>query len=64
MDTASLHERLPPPAEICRRIDLCREEISELKKLLKLSAAAHRADEVRAQRRATATPQQEVRRDE
>jgi hypothetical protein len=63
MDIASLHDRLPPPAEICRRIDLCREEISELKKLLKLSAAARRADEARAQRRVTTT-QQEASRDE
>jgi hypothetical protein len=37
---------VPPPEEIRRRIQSRRAEISELEKLLKLSAAAERAREL------------------
>ena len=46
MSTATL----PPPAEIRERIKLTRDELSALKKLLRASEAAIKADQARAQR--------------
>ena len=54
---------IPPPAEILRRLNACREEAAALKKLLKLSQAAVKAPKRRAAsasppaRRASAMPE-------
>jgi hypothetical protein len=45
-----LTANLPPPQEIGRRIEACRDEIAALKKLLRLSVAARQADEARERR--------------
>lgn len=39
--------KIPPPAEIARRLEACRAEAAALKKLLKLSQTAQAAEEAR-----------------
>jgi hypothetical protein len=50
MNAIHLVKLIPPPAEIGRRIELCRQELAELKKLLRISRSAHRAAQARAER--------------
>jgi hypothetical protein len=55
MSTASFSEVLPSPNEIRARIDACEEELKALRRLLRASVAAARADEARQRRRAVTT---------
>lgn len=49
--TTLLTERLPPPSEIARQIDSCREELAALRKLLRISLTAQKADQARDRRK-------------
>jgi hypothetical protein len=48
---------IPPPEELQDRIRACREELAALKKLLRLSLAARKAEEVARQRQSAARRQ-------
>jgi hypothetical protein len=48
---------IPPPEVLVGRIRLCREELAQLKRLLRLATSARRADEARAARLQTAPGQ-------
>jgi hypothetical protein len=52
-DTANLTDRLPAPDDIHRRIEACQAELAALRKLLRVSVTAHRAEEARRQRQPT-----------
>jgi hypothetical protein len=52
---------IPPPEELQGRIRGCREELAALKKLLRLSLAARRAEEVARQRTAVAVREEVLR---
>lgn len=58
---ALLAKRLPPPKDIALRIESCREELTQLRKLLRASVAAHEADEARRRRRQAPLPKKEGR---
>ena len=46
---------IPPPEELQDRIRACREELAALKKLLRLSLAARKAEEAARQRQSVAS---------
>ena len=46
----SLTEKLPAPEEISRRIESCQDELAALRKLLRVSLTAHRAERARQRR--------------
>jgi hypothetical protein len=50
VETISLTDKLPPPHEIGRRIEACQEELSALRKLLRLSVTAQKAEQARYRR--------------
>ena len=50
MDAIAVLQTLPPPADIVRRIESCRQEIAALKQLLRASQAASAAEEARKRR--------------
>ena len=52
MQADTVLSELPPPREIARRIDSCREELAALRKLLRISLAAQKADQARDRRKA------------
>jgi hypothetical protein len=53
MSTAtSLSNQLPPPAAILERIAALEDEVKALRRLLRASKAAHRAEEARQRRQA------------
>jgi hypothetical protein len=43
--TPSMTNLLPPPEEIARRIESCQEELAALRKLLRVSVTAHKAEQ-------------------
>jgi hypothetical protein len=59
VETVSLTDKLPTPQDINRRIEACQEELAALRKLLRVSVTAHKADEARRAR--CAAPAKEVR---
>jgi hypothetical protein len=50
VETIPLTDKLPAPHEISRRIEACQEELAALRKLLRVSVTAHRAEQARRQR--------------
>jgi len=50
VSTGSLTERLPAPEEIARLIEACQEELAALRKLLRVSVTARKAEEARRER--------------
>lgn len=49
--TVRLTNRLPPPDQIAQRIEACQEELAALRKLLRVSLTAHKAEQARQRRR-------------
>jgi hypothetical protein len=47
MDDKNNPFTVPPPGVIAERIQSCRDEIAELKKLLRIATAAKKADSLR-----------------
>jgi hypothetical protein len=52
MSTAALPHGLPPPQIIRDHIDALEDELKALRRLLRASSAAHKADEARRRRQA------------
>jgi hypothetical protein len=50
VDTIPLTDKLPTPQEIGRRIEACQEELAALRKLLRVSVTAHKAERARQRR--------------
>jgi hypothetical protein len=51
VEIVPLTHQLPAPEEISRRIEACQEELAALRKLLRVSITAHKADQARKRRR-------------
>lgn len=51
VETVPLAHQLPAPEEIARRIEACQEELAALRKLLRVSITAQKAEKARKRRR-------------
>jgi hypothetical protein len=51
VETFSLTNKLPAPHEISRRIEACQQELAALRKLLRVSVTAHKAEQAHRRRK-------------